>query len=179
VADYEIEINKNLFVVPCCVSWWDILPSLVLWRNENNLSKNNWLRGVILIFLIYETIFIVWGISFSIVLVPRYELSLCHTHIKADLLGFLRIVGFTREFLDRVFKRFKSFGMMRISPPPSLMIQISPTSSVMMCIMGIIIHLVKLKLICKRIQMVQWYERERNNYKGPWRVKLELKLRRS
>jgi len=25
----------------------------------------------------------------------------------------------------------------------------------MMCIMGIIIHLVKLKLICKRIQMVQ------------------------
>jgi len=49
-----------------------------------------------------------------------------------------------------------------------------------MCIMGIIIHLVKLKLICKRIQMVQWQERERNNYKGPWRVKLEwLKLRRS
>jgi hypothetical protein len=38
----------------------------------------------------------------------------------------------------------------------------------LMCIMGIIIHLVRLKLMCKRIQMVQWQERERNNYKGPW-----------
>ena len=33
----------------------------------------------------------------------------------------------------------------------------------MMCIMGIIIHLVKLNLICKRVQMVQWQEREQNN----------------
>jgi len=28
------------------------------------------------------------GFPFSIVLVPRYKLSLCHTPIKLDLLGF-------------------------------------------------------------------------------------------
>ena len=31
------------------------------------------------------------GFSFSIVLVSRYKLSLCHTHIKPDLLSFLGI----------------------------------------------------------------------------------------
>jgi len=34
-------------------------------------------------------------------------------------------------------------------------------SCLLMCIMGIIINLVKLNLICKRIQMVQWQEREK------------------
>ena len=55
---------------------------------KNDLSKNNWLRGVILILLIRESIFIRWGFPFPIVLVPRYKLSLCHTPIKVDLLGF-------------------------------------------------------------------------------------------
>ena len=31
------------------------------------------------------------GFSFPIVLVSRYKLSLCHTHIKPDLLSFLGI----------------------------------------------------------------------------------------
>jgi hypothetical protein len=38
--------------------------------------------------LIRESIFIGWGSPFAIVLVPRYKLSLCHTPIKPDLLGF-------------------------------------------------------------------------------------------
>ena len=38
--------------------------------------------------LIRESIFVGWGFSFLIVLVPRYKLSLCHTPIKPDLLGF-------------------------------------------------------------------------------------------
>ena len=32
------------------------------------------------------------GFPFSIVLVPRYKLSLCHTPIKPDLLGLLELV---------------------------------------------------------------------------------------
>jgi hypothetical protein len=60
---------------------------------ENDLSKNNYLRGVILILLVCESIFVGWGSLFSIVLVPRYKLSLCHTPIKPDLLGFSGIVS--------------------------------------------------------------------------------------
>jgi hypothetical protein len=53
-----------------------------------NLLKNNCLGGVIiLILLIRESIFVGWGSPFSIVLVPRYKLSLCHIPIKPDLLG--------------------------------------------------------------------------------------------
>jgi len=48
---------------------------------KNDLSKNNRLRGVILILLVRESIFVGWGFPFSIVLVPRYKLSLCHTTI--------------------------------------------------------------------------------------------------
>jgi hypothetical protein len=58
---------------------------------KNNLSKNNYLRSVILILLICESIFVGCGSPFLIVLVPRYKLSLCHTPIKLDLLGFLGI----------------------------------------------------------------------------------------
>jgi len=43
------------------------------------------------------------------VLVPRYKLSLCHTLIKPDLLGFPGIGVFACGLLDRVFKRFASF----------------------------------------------------------------------
>jgi hypothetical protein len=48
---------------------------------KNDLSKNNYLRGVILILLVRESIFVGWGSPFPIVLVPRYKLSLCHTPI--------------------------------------------------------------------------------------------------
>jgi hypothetical protein len=54
-------------------------------------SKNNWLHGVILILLVRESMFVWWGFLFPVVLVPRYKLSLCHTLIKLDLLGFLGI----------------------------------------------------------------------------------------
>jgi hypothetical protein len=66
---------------------------MVLKKTENDLSKNNSLRGVILIPLVRESIFVGWGFSFPIVLVPRYKLSLCHTPIKPNLLAF-------REFLS-------------------------------------------------------------------------------
>jgi hypothetical protein len=75
---------------------------------KNDLSKNNWLRGGILILLVRESIFDGWGFSFSIVLVPMYKLSLCHTPIKPDLLGFPGIEVFARGLLDRMIKRFAS-----------------------------------------------------------------------
>jgi hypothetical protein len=44
--------------------------------------------------------------------VPRYKLSLCHTPIKPDLLGFLGIGVFTCGLFDHVFKRFTSHTLM-------------------------------------------------------------------
>jgi len=51
---------------------------------KNNLLKNNCLRGVILILLVRESIFVGWGSPFPIVLVPSYKLSLCHSPIKPE-----------------------------------------------------------------------------------------------
>ena len=103
--------------------WEWFLHSLVLERTESDLSKINWLCGVILLNPIvlvpwgrfplchtpirpissfrdqisilimgcvttwsrgshHESIFVGWGFPFSIVLVPRYKLSLWHTPIK-------------------------------------------------------------------------------------------------
>ena len=78
---------------------------------KNDLSNNNYLRGVILILLVRESIFIGWGSLFSIVLVPRYKLSLCHTPIKPDLLGFPGIGVFVCGLRDHVITRFASFGI--------------------------------------------------------------------
>jgi hypothetical protein len=75
---------------------------------KNNLSKNNCLRGVILILLVRESIFVGWGSPFPIVLVPRYKLSLCHTAIKPDLLGFPGIGVFACGLRDHVITRFAS-----------------------------------------------------------------------
>ena len=75
---------------------------------KNNLSKNNCLRGVILIFLVRESIFVGWGSPFPIVLVSRYKLSLCHTPIKPDLLGFPGIGVFVCGLRDHVITRFAS-----------------------------------------------------------------------
>jgi hypothetical protein len=78
---------------------------------KNDLSKNNCLCGVILILLIRESIFVGWGFSFLIVLVPRYKLSLCHTPIKPDLLGFLGIGVFAYGLRDHMITRFASLGI--------------------------------------------------------------------
>jgi hypothetical protein len=51
------------------------------------------------------------GFSFLIVLVPRYKLSLCHTPIKLDLLGFSAIDVFECGLHDHVITRFVSFGI--------------------------------------------------------------------
>jgi len=75
---------------------------------KNDLSKNNCLRGVILILLVRKSIFVGWGSSFLIVLVPRDKLSLCHTPIKPDLLGFPVIGVFTWGLCDHVITRFVS-----------------------------------------------------------------------
>ena len=73
---------------------------------QNDLSNNNCLRGVILILLIRESIFVGWGFPFPILLVPRYKLSLCHTLIKPDLLGFPGIGVFACGLRDHVITRF-------------------------------------------------------------------------
>ena len=48
------------------------------------------------------------GFPFSIVLVPRYKLSLFHTSIKPDLLGFPGIGVFACGLRDHVIMRFAS-----------------------------------------------------------------------
>jgi hypothetical protein len=77
---------------------------------KNDLSQDNILRGVILILLVHDSIFIGWGSPFPIVLVPRYKLSLCHTPIKPDLLGFPGIGVFGCGLRDHVIMRFASLG---------------------------------------------------------------------
>jgi len=78
---------------------------------KNDLSKNNYLRGVILILLVRESIFVGWGSPFPIVLVPRYKLSLFHTPIKPDLLGFPGIGVFVCGLRDHVIMRFASMSV--------------------------------------------------------------------
>jgi hypothetical protein len=78
---------------------------------KNNLSKNNCLRGIILILLVCESIFIGWGFPFPIVLVPRYKLFLCHPPIKPDLLGFQGIGVFAYRLRDHVITRFTSLSI--------------------------------------------------------------------
>ena len=73
-----------------------------------DLSKNNCLRGVILILLVRESIFVGWRSSFPIALVPRYKLSLCHIPITPDLLGFPGIGVFACGLRDHVITRFAS-----------------------------------------------------------------------
>jgi hypothetical protein len=92
-----------------CVCVVEII-SLSWFSNElkNDLSKNNYLRGVILILLVRESIFVGWVSPFPIVLVPRYKLSLCHTPIKPDLLGFSGIGIFACGLPDHVITRFVS-----------------------------------------------------------------------
>jgi hypothetical protein len=51
------------------------------------------------------------GFPCPIVLVPWYKLSLCHTPIKPDLLGFLEIGIFVWWLRNHVIKRFASFGI--------------------------------------------------------------------
>jgi hypothetical protein len=72
---------------------------------KNDLSKNIYLRGIILILLVRESI------SFPIVLVPRYKLSLYHTPIKPDLLVFPGIGVFECGLRDHVITSFTSFGI--------------------------------------------------------------------
>jgi hypothetical protein len=48
------------------------------------------------------------GFSFPIMLVPIYKLSLCHTPIKPDLLGFSGIGVFVCGLHDHVITRFAS-----------------------------------------------------------------------
>jgi hypothetical protein len=97
-----------------CVCVGEII-SLPRFSNEliNDLSKNNYLRGVILILLVRESLFIGWGFPFPIVLVPRYKLSLCHTPIKPDLLGFPGIGVFACGLRDHVITRFASHRFLK------------------------------------------------------------------
>jgi hypothetical protein len=105
-----------LFAAPCV--WIGEILSLIWFYKElkNDLSKNNCFRGVILVLLIRESIFIGWGFPFSIVLVPRYKLSLCHTSIKPDLLGFSRNNIFACGLHDHVITSFESQPISTLSP---------------------------------------------------------------
>ena len=96
-----------------CVCVGEIIP--LPWFSKelkNDLSKNNYLRDVILILFVRESIFVGWGFSFAIVLVPRYKLSLCHTPIKPDLLGFPGIGVFACGLRDHVITRFTSLEVL-------------------------------------------------------------------
>jgi hypothetical protein len=84
-----------------CLPWF----SKVL---KNDLSKNNCLRGVILILLVRESIFVGLGSPFLLVLASRYKLSLYHTPIKPDLLGFPGIGVCVCRLRDHVITRFVS-----------------------------------------------------------------------
>jgi hypothetical protein len=53
------------------------------------------------------------GFPFQIVLMPKYKLSLCHTPIKPDLLGFPGIGVFTCGLRDHMIMRFASLGGFR------------------------------------------------------------------
>ena len=75
-------------------------------------KDNNYLRGIILILLLRESIFVGWGSPFPIVLVPRYKFSLCHTPIKPDLLGFPGIGVFACWLRDHVIIRFASVTLL-------------------------------------------------------------------
>jgi hypothetical protein len=97
----EFRLIKLLICHTLCVCAGEIIP--LPWFSKelkNDLSKNNCLRGVILILLVCESIFVVWGFSFSIVPVPRYKLSLCHTPIKHDLLSFPGICIFMWDLYE-------------------------------------------------------------------------------
>ena len=61
-------------------------------------------------------------------LVPRYKLSLCHTPIKPDLVGFPGIGVFACEFLDRVFKRFASIAVLESTNLSSKTVHVAPSS---------------------------------------------------
>jgi len=81
-------------------------------RNEKlyaNLKKSAFCMEKIV--FLCESIFVGWGSPFPIVLVPRYKLSLCHTPIKPDLHGFLRIGVFACGLCEHVITRFASFGI--------------------------------------------------------------------
>jgi hypothetical protein len=104
---YIIFRSINFFYRTCHVGGIISLP----WFSKemkNDLSKKNLLRGVILILLVRETIFVGWRFPFPIVLVPRYKLSLCHTPIKPNLLGFLGIDVFACGLHDHMITRFTS-----------------------------------------------------------------------
>jgi len=92
---------------------------------KNNLSKNNCLRGVILILLVRESIFAGWGSPFLIVLVPRYKLSWCHTPVKPDLLGFPRISVFACGLRDHVITRFASMWFKNVVPRHSFLLSVA------------------------------------------------------
>jgi hypothetical protein len=89
---------------------------------KNDLSKNNYLHGVILILLVRESIFVGWGFPFRIVLVPRFKLSLCQTPIKPDLLSFLGIGVFECGLRD-VIMRSASLGADVSGPIPALFLK--------------------------------------------------------
>ena len=72
---------------------------------KNDLSKNNWLHGIILTLLVRESIFVGWGFSFPIVLVFQYKLSLYHTTMNLIYLAF-REIGRDVGLRDHMITRF-------------------------------------------------------------------------
>ena len=111
----QFRLIKLLVCRTFCVCVGEII-SLPWFSKElkNDLSKNNCLRGIILILLVHESIFVGWRFPFTIVLMRRYKLSLCHTPIKPDLLGFPGISVFACGLHDHVITRFASLMLLLI-----------------------------------------------------------------
>ena len=62
-------------------------------------------------------------------LVPRYTLSMCHTPIKPDLLGFPGIGVFACGLRDHVITRFASLPCFELGKPKTKSIEMSTHGS--------------------------------------------------
>jgi len=72
----QFKLIKLLVCCTLCVCVGEIISLPWFYKElKNDLSKNNWFCGIILILLVRESIFVGVEFSFPIVLVPRYKLS--------------------------------------------------------------------------------------------------------
>ena len=85
-GDEIFRFNKHLMPLVCCVS--DEIFSILWFSKELKWLIKELTLWCHLILLVHELIFVGWGFPFPIVLMPWYKLSLSHTPIKPDLLGF-------------------------------------------------------------------------------------------
>jgi hypothetical protein len=93
----QFRLNKLLI---CRTCWWD---NLLFWFSKELKTTYQRTTGFLVssLYFSFENQYLFgMGFLFPIVLVPRYKLSFCHTFIKLDLFGFLRIGVFVCGLRD-------------------------------------------------------------------------------